>query len=687
MKILSIKGNFGNLCGRTIEFSEGFCRSVLPNGWGKTTLFSLIRIMLYGLDPFEQDSATQLSDKTRYMPHDGEGMSGCLKVQHEERIILIERTSNQNGPMQAFRAYYEDTGEDCTFFDGKNCGNVLTGMSEDAFLSSMMIDGSAMQRPSEELREHICALSQTGDVHGQANQALHTLQHWKAILDGSEGQLSRLTQAQSSLNSKAEQRMQMLQDLEHQKAENTRLEEAVSEAHADYERVYRSYAGSVASEEEHLDALIAESNRMIAHLEARTPSEEVLRTAADAVYTYEGAAQMEKEKREQLPQQGSRYERALEQLEQERHADEVARNKAAKPRVRWWALFMALVFAVASAATVIVPIDWGTFTPYAQYVFSGLAILAVIRALTGSVKKYEKPKRDFTAERAALQNKQVTENAEQQTAASILQDAYDTLMAAAQAIDPQAKTVEQAMAKIRAAQEDLQALRRERGAQKDLLERQKNLRLGLHQTQEQGQQVTQAREVLAELQQQLDEGRQIAARLKGQAAALDSTEDDQISQESIAQAKQDALWQLEAIEMALSVVKGEQAALTARFSPQITQLTQEYLYEMTGGEYQSVQLDDDLDAKCAGADGTLLNALQLSTGTRDQLYFALRLAVCSVLGDDSDAAPILLDDPFLTFDDTRAARALTLLRRLAQKRQIILLTCRSTYILQAEKNA
>ncbi|MGE4548036.1 MAG: ATP-binding protein [Intestinibacillus sp.] len=48
-----------------------------------------------------------------------------------------------------------------------------------------------------------------------------------------------------------------------------------------------------------------------------------------------------------------------------------------------------------------------------------------------------------------------------------------------------------------------------------------------------------------------------------------------------------------------------------------------------------------------------------------------------MLQGEGEPAPLILDDPFVTFDDRRAARAMELLRRLAAERQIIVLTCRA----------
>ena len=63
-----------------------------------------------------------------------------------------------------------------------------------------------------------------------------------------------------------------------------------------------------------------------------------------------------------------------------------------------------------------------------------------------------------------------------------------------------------------------------------------------------------------------------------------------------------------------------------------------------------------------------------SDGTADQLYLALRLAVAEELTPD---APLVLDDAFVRFDDTRTAAALKILKEYAENKQVILFTCQT----------
>ncbi|NLM84546.1 MAG: hypothetical protein GX189_07585, partial [Clostridiales bacterium] len=65
----------------------------------------------------------------------------------------------------------------------------------------------------------------------------------------------------------------------------------------------------------------------------------------------------------------------------------------------------------------------------------------------------------------------------------------------------------------------------------------------------------------------------------------------------------------------------------------------------------------------------------LSAGTVDQVYLALRLAVCRLVLPQEDPAPLILDDALANFDDTRMGYALDYLLELSKERQILLFTC------------
>ncbi|MCP4783816.1 MAG: DUF4332 domain-containing protein [Fuerstiella sp.] len=80
---------------------------------------------------------------------------------------------------------------------------------------------------------------------------------------------------------------------------------------------------------------------------------------------------------------------------------------------------------------------------------------------------------------------------------------------------------------------------------------------------------------------------------------------------------------------------------------------------------------------------------QLSRGTRDLVALALRLALVQYRAEDSERAPLLIDDVFIMTDDDRASAVVDLLMDVAADgQQIIFLTCqREVRDLFAQKNA
>ena len=130
-----------------------------------------------------------------------------------------------------------------------------------------------------------------------------------------------------------------------------------------------------------------------------------------------------------------------------------------------------------------------------------------------------------------------------------------------------------------------------------------------------------------------------------------------------------------ALEYAQNALSAARQALQRRFAPRITKRAQELFSEFTDGRYDRLMLGEDLSVQ-AGAQGEdILRSQQWrSDGTIDQLYLALRLAVAQALTPE---APLILDDALVRFDDGRLATALSVLRREAENKQVILFTCQS----------
>lgn len=99
---------------------------------------------------------------------------------------------------------------------------------------------------------------------------------------------------------------------------------------------------------------------------------------------------------------------------------------------------------------------------------------------------------------------------------------------------------------------------------------------------------------------------------------------------------------------------------------------------LTLGRYSRIVPDfndrDEPILRAERADGSVVDVEGLSDGTRDQMFLALRLASLEQRLDEGRSFPLVVDDLLLTFDDERAAAALSELARLGERTQVLFFT-------------
>jgi DNA repair exonuclease SbcCD ATPase subunit len=106
---------------------------------------------------------------------------------------------------------------------------------------------------------------------------------------------------------------------------------------------------------------------------------------------------------------------------------------------------------------------------------------------------------------------------------------------------------------------------------------------------------------------------------------------------------------------------------------------------VTDGRYRRVQVDDKtLDIRVHAPErGDWVDVTSLSQGTLDLVYLVARIGLVRLVTGDR-RPPLILDDPFVTLDDTRARRSLELLRDVARDFQVIYLTTSDRYDASAD---
>jgi energy-coupling factor transporter ATP-binding protein EcfA2 len=128
---------------------------------------------------------------------------------------------------------------------------------------------------------------------------------------------------------------------------------------------------------------------------------------------------------------------------------------------------------------------------------------------------------------------------------------------------------------------------------------------------------------------------------------------------------------LEAIEAAeRATLKTAARYLEERMGPTVA--------AVTDGRYDDIEVDEQsLAFRLRSPEtGELIDVGLLSQGTADQLFLAARLGLVRLVSLDR-SPPLILDDPFVTFDTTRAERALRVVKQLATEHgfQVLFLTC------------
>ena len=173
----------------------------------------------------------------------------------------------------------------------------------------------------------------------------------------------------------------------------------------------------------------------------------------------------------------------------------------------------------------------------------------------------------------------------------------------------------------------------------------------------------------ASIQSRLDQNRGALAAL-GDPAAL-AAEQEQLTARIRALEEQ-----YTAVELAEAAIQDAAAEMQRRFAPALTEETGKLFSALTGGKYDRMLLDRQMDVMAGEtAEPALRPGGYLSAGTQDALYLALRLAICALALPEDSNCPLILDDALCDFDGERMARALDLLGEIAKTRQVILFTC------------
>jgi uncharacterized protein YhaN len=184
---------------------------------------------------------------------------------------------------------------------------------------------------------------------------------------------------------------------------------------------------------------------------------------------------------------------------------------------------------------------------------------------------------------------------------------------------------------------------------------------------------------LDHLHEEQDRMNQEIGRLRGEAEQLASREDLASLQNELGAEKEQLMngareWAT--LTLALNLMDRAKVQYEKNRQPQVFQAAGRMFSKITENNYRGVEkpLESD-EFRIVQQNGSFISPVQLSRGTREQLYLSMRFGLIEDYETRAEPLPILMDDVLVNFDDVRREHVLDILRDFARDRQVIILSC------------
>ncbi|CAH1215372.1 hypothetical protein PAECIP111893_03940 [Paenibacillus plantiphilus] len=129
------------------------------------------------------------------------------------------------------------------------------------------------------------------------------------------------------------------------------------------------------------------------------------------------------------------------------------------------------------------------------------------------------------------------------------------------------------------------------------------------------------------------------------------------------------------LSFGMTMIRRTKRIMEEQRQPAVLREASRMMEKMSGGKYIRISVPEgEQTIGLETSDGYTVDSKFLSRGTAEQLYLAMRFA----LADEAAVTvnmPMILDDLFVNFDRSRLEAVVEVLAELAQRRQLVLLTC------------
>ena len=199
------------------------------------------------------------------------------------------------------------------------------------------------------------------------------------------------------------------------------------------------------------------------------------------------------------------------------------------------------------------------------------------------------------------------------------------------------------------------------------------------------EEIRELEELLAQHKNLLAEKNEAIGQLKNEIRIM-STQDElaklRNQEESLKQQMRDAALRWATDRIALRMIERATAKYERDRQPGVIRHATELFQSITAGRYNSIykSLENNQLYLRESHSGRSCQVKELSRGTREELYLAMRLGLIAEYEQRGEPMPLILDDIMVNFDDARASRALNALAEFAAPRQAVILTCHRHFL-------
>ena len=654
-----LDATFGKLERRTLAFSPGLNVIEAPNEAGKSTLTALLRVMLYGLSTRERGA---LADKNRFTPWSGAPMQGSLELNTEAfgNVTIRRDTARANAPMGRFSATYTGTGEEVAALTAADCGETLLGVSREVYERSAFIRQSGLAVDSDaELERRIAALVGTGEEGSSYTEAAAALKKQLNV---------RRANARSgtipTLEREIEADEAALRELRALRVDQAAAEAELAELREAERRIRAELAihEQADRQKQYLDREQAKHDAEAAEREARV----FRKTLADTGVPPREVLEESKIRLHTAAERG-RELKAAKDAQQEAEAALHAFDDAKKPYALPEALFLGGFLVCLTAFLGILALR----SRAAYWLLPIAAVSAVLFFF------FDRNRRKAARQRGELE----TALREAETLRRERKREYDKVLSLVYAVVP-AGDISGANTYVyeNLARYDMLAQREsEAQSKRSSYENTPRPEIADLPAAPIARPAQSPESLRGELERTLARRAEAQSRADRAAGQLQGLGDPGEREAALADKRERltlAREEYDAVALAMTALDEANTELQKRFSPELGRRAAEYFGALTGGKYDAVLLDRTFRALATETgDRAARDVTLLSRGAADQLYLAVRLAICDMVLPEDRHIPLVLDDAFTSFDDTRCESALELLLRIAQTRQVLLLSC------------